>query len=211
MSLGVVQRYGEFASSKARNLSLLLTVCSVTSILPPLVIHLQTLRPSYHTLNDSRSRSHFQTCMKFLHQLGEVYWHADFYHDFFEIAASSSLAGPAQGTASVDQVPPVSSSSRQTQMMGQLQGEDKPKIGTKRKRKTGPIDHNAFLTSTPSDLTSMDPLPPSNLDELSPAQDQRSCLQGPPSVSREFFEQNDEIFTNWLDDYAFFQNLFPSA
>lgn len=32
-----------------------------------------------------------KTCLEFLKHMGEVHWHAEFYHNFFQIALSSNL------------------------------------------------------------------------------------------------------------------------
>lgn len=47
--------------------------------------------------------AHYQTCMSFLKQLGEVYWHARFYHDLFKLAASHIGATPHLQDAGVSE------------------------------------------------------------------------------------------------------------
>ncbi|KAH8817384.1 fungal-specific transcription factor domain-containing protein [Xylogone sp. PMI_703] len=63
------------------------TYC-VTSVLPPLIIHLLEIRSSRNPTVTTLFTNQYNLCMIFLRELGDVYWHASFYYDFFELAAS---------------------------------------------------------------------------------------------------------------------------
>lgn len=60
---------------------------SVTAVIPPLIVHTLVMRGSADKCLISQTSLHFQTCMEFLKRLGEIYWHASFYHEFFELVA----------------------------------------------------------------------------------------------------------------------------
>lgn len=61
---------------------------AVTFTLAPLIVHVLGIRsaPSEERLQVHRNR--FDLCMIFLRQLRDIYWHAIFYCEFFELAAS---------------------------------------------------------------------------------------------------------------------------
>ncbi|KAI7971102.1 hypothetical protein EIK77_007218 [Talaromyces pinophilus] len=84
-----------------------ITICllggSVTTVLPPLIINLMGVRYAQSSQDYRISMAHYQTCMKFLKQLGEVYWHASFYHDLFKLAASHISATPHPQDAGVSE------------------------------------------------------------------------------------------------------------
>lgn len=76
---------------------------SVTTILPPLIISLMGMRYAQSSQDYRISMAHYQTCMKFLKQLGEIYWHASFYYDLFKLAASHISATPHPQDAGVSE------------------------------------------------------------------------------------------------------------
>lgn len=61
----------------------------MTSILPSLIVHL-LLR--HFADDETRQTNHegFNICMKFIHKLKDIYWHAGFYHELFEMALTQS-------------------------------------------------------------------------------------------------------------------------
>lgn len=88
-----VRQYGTISSSPKRlsNCITCLHKNSVTAILPALIVHLLTMRSLSSSTSDRELASRrFQCSMEFLKSLGDIYWHASFYHEFFELAASTS-------------------------------------------------------------------------------------------------------------------------
>ncbi|ERS97471.1 hypothetical protein HMPREF1624_05639 [Sporothrix schenckii ATCC 58251] len=73
----------------------------VTTVMPPLIVQFLLMRePTIddddgEVDNDNRRNTvqdaarGFATCMSALRQLGQTYWHAQFYHDFFQLAATA--------------------------------------------------------------------------------------------------------------------------
>lgn len=61
---------------------------SVTCVIPPLIIHLLEIRSSLNPTITTLYTNQYNLCMIYLRELGNVYWHASFYYDFFELAAS---------------------------------------------------------------------------------------------------------------------------
>jgi hypothetical protein len=52
------------------------------------MVHLLEIRASITAATKRLAMNQFEICMTFLRQLGDIYWHAAFYHDFFQLAAS---------------------------------------------------------------------------------------------------------------------------
>jgi hypothetical protein len=65
-----------------------LTPSSVQSVIPVLIVHLMNIRASTLIAEKNLHYNRFKMCMMFLHELGDIYWHASFYHDFFQLAAT---------------------------------------------------------------------------------------------------------------------------
>jgi len=79
-----------------------LTSHSVTFVLPPIIVHLLELRISPTPELKQGNSNRFDLCMIFLRQLREVYWHASFYCEFFELAASIDTPSSAPPTGFQD-------------------------------------------------------------------------------------------------------------
>ncbi|OBT39591.1 hypothetical protein VE00_10555 [Pseudogymnoascus sp. WSF 3629] len=77
------------------------TTC-VTFVLPPLIVHLLERRASLTPELKQANSNRFDLCMIFLRQLREVYWHASFYCEFFELAASIDTPSSAPPIGSQD-------------------------------------------------------------------------------------------------------------
>ncbi|KFZ04035.1 hypothetical protein V502_10464 [Pseudogymnoascus sp. VKM F-4520 (FW-2644)] len=77
------------------------TTC-VTFVLPPLIVHLLERRASPTPELKQANSNRFDLCMIFLRQLREVYWHASFYCEFFELAASIDTPSSAPPIGSQD-------------------------------------------------------------------------------------------------------------
>lgn len=80
----------------------MLTSHSVTFVIPPLMAHLLELRASPTSELRQANTNRFELCMMFLRQLREVYWHASFYCEFFELAASIDTPSSAPPIRSQD-------------------------------------------------------------------------------------------------------------
>lgn len=61
---------------------------AVTFTLAPLIVHVLGIRSSKSTERIQVHKNRFELCMIFLRQLKDTYWHAIFYCEFFELAAS---------------------------------------------------------------------------------------------------------------------------
>ena len=61
---------------------------AVTFTLAPLIVHVLGIRSAKSEERLQVHKNRFDLCMIFLRQLRDIYWHAIFYCDFFELAAS---------------------------------------------------------------------------------------------------------------------------
>ncbi|EXJ67275.1 uncharacterized protein A1O5_09288 [Cladophialophora psammophila CBS 110553] len=61
---------------------------AVTFTLAPLIVHVLGIRSSRSEERLQVHKNRFELCMIFLRQLRDIYWHAIFYCEFFELAAS---------------------------------------------------------------------------------------------------------------------------
>ncbi|OAL34069.1 hypothetical protein AYO20_06717 [Fonsecaea nubica] len=61
---------------------------AVTFTLAPLIVHVLGIRSSRPEERLQVHKNRFELCMIFLRQLRDIYWHAIFYCEFFELAAS---------------------------------------------------------------------------------------------------------------------------
>ncbi|KAJ9615918.1 hypothetical protein H2200_001995 [Cladophialophora chaetospira] len=61
---------------------------AVTFTLAPLIVHVLGIRSSKSAERLQVHKNRFELCMIFLRQLKDIYWHAIFYCEFFELAAS---------------------------------------------------------------------------------------------------------------------------
>ncbi|KAI1411830.1 hypothetical protein F5Y13DRAFT_190833 [Hypoxylon sp. FL1857] len=73
-----------------RDLVRLCPTQSVTAAIPPLIIQISLMRCHHDGDEYRKAARRFQTCMEFLRQLGENYWHADFYREYFGLAELNS-------------------------------------------------------------------------------------------------------------------------
>ena len=167
--------------------------------------------------------------MAFLEQLGDIYWHANFYYQFFELAASG--AQPPAHTPTSDaikgdsltaffnsRVPgrqPKSTlsgrekSNHRTRMPGVHTDSDRgPRADIHAPRQEG---HDGRLpgiriTSSPDQdqlLESTEKQVTTNEKKVGEAAD--------PEVGILSTDLDEWDFGNWLEDYPSFLNLFPSA
>ncbi|KAH0495933.1 hypothetical protein TgHK011_009458 [Trichoderma gracile] len=196
------------------------TIC-VTVILPPLIVHLLMMRSAPDESSRQPHTDRFNKCMVLLEQLGEIYWHASFYYDFFTLAAEHSQ-GPATYVNGQEQDPLVAffndrvppkqlfgkpadfsqSASRRRTPVGD--DEDTPaKPMQTPSRDNAVADHAATVTTSVApdgySAPSTQPSIPYTLgDDLE--------LAGVPIP-----DANLQLFEDWLDEYGYFHNIFPSA
>jgi hypothetical protein len=97
---GTARQHGNTKAPNSFNPGL--TSHSVTFVLPPIIVHLLELRISPTPELKQGHSNRFDLCMIFLRQLREVYWHASFYCEFFELAASIDTPSSAPPTGFQD-------------------------------------------------------------------------------------------------------------
>ena len=196
---------------------------SVTAVLPPLIVHLLEIRaatsPSIRQLHVDR----YKLCMTFLRELGDIYWHATFYHDFFELAASVDNAW-TKNPISRSQDPLIAFLKQQTAI-----GE---RLGGGNSRASGSSDSAPHQASNFSDIAptlQYGPYAgPETISEvrnkpLAPNSDARIGLKVRDSSAAEIItEPPDGDFFNilgvqelqfeeWLGECGNFLAVFPSA
>ncbi|KAJ5814848.1 hypothetical protein N7474_006625 [Penicillium riverlandense] len=176
------------------------TIC-VTAILPPLIAHLLITRASRDHPGKSED---FNKCIVFLKQLGEIYWHASFYNEFFELAASSSqnitetLNGARDPLVTFlnDRMP-----GRQ-QFCKVLESQNQSRI---RRRTLVDNAENAQSNMLASDEAGLPALSsPSIMAEMP---DSERLDSGDVTL----LDPGAQLFEDWLVDLGSFHNIFPSA
>lgn len=200
-----------------------LTQNSVTGILPPLIVHLLMMRASHDHPGDYPAAENFDKCINFLKQLGEIYWHASFYNDFFELAASCSQNTMATSNGVRDPLvaflndhmpvrqqigkasgPQSQSTSRRRTPVGDEEDDEQVRQSERRpgSKANGQGDILASneagspLLSGPRTQTVMAQMPDSErLDTEDVA----------------LLNLGSQLFEDWLDDLGCFHNIFPSA
>jgi hypothetical protein len=165
--------------------------------------------------------------MVLLEQLGDIYWHASFYHDFFKLAASHSQ-GPTTNTNGNEQDPLVAffndhmptnrpvgkapeiysqSASRRRTPPAHDDECDPTKPTAAPNRDNGIVDHSSMVITTTAD-TQAGFLAPT-LQTISTAYE-----LGPDGLELGDIaipDTNLQLFEDWLDEFGYFHNIFPSA
>ncbi|KAL7947521.1 fungal-specific transcription factor domain-containing protein [Trichoderma barbatum] len=200
------------------------TIC-VTAILPPLIVHLLMMRSSPDQPSRQPHIDRFNKCMGLLEQLGDIYWHASFYYDFFKLAALHSQSPPTNAPGQ-EQDPLVA-------FFNDLL-HTKPPIGkgpelysqnaSRRRTPTGDDieDGSAKPAATPhrDDNAAV----PSSMATTTAAV-QAGFLAATTQASMPFElvsddlelgnvaipDTNLQLFEDWLDEFGYFHNIFPSA
>ncbi|KAK4078430.1 transcriptional regulator family: Fungal Specific TF [Purpureocillium lilacinum] len=178
------------------------TIC-VTAILPPLIIHLLCLRFNSQRSIGPSDTYHYDNCMAFLQQLGDIYWHASFYHEFFELAASPQ----GQPNSMRDHDPLVAflsdnlpaklpSSNRPTEPHVREEGSVVSKVSKDR------AANAAHHVASESHLTVTDAA-----SGAPPTGDTSASEDG----NGDFLGYLAGPFEDWLEDLGYFHNSFPSA
>ncbi|SCO87569.1 uncharacterized protein FRV6_11696 [Fusarium oxysporum] len=172
------------------------TIC-VTAILPPLVIHLQTLRSLRHDIDDNDAKVHPQICLSFLETLGHVHWHASFYHRLFELAASSG----SQPTATSG-LPEKSS-------RASFHRDDS--VGVTGQQSQAHTAQRSLFTGESTGVTLFTSLECSTLGDKQTAEDTGRGLESLGDQVLNVFDLDEDDLGAWLNDYATLQSLFPSV
>jgi hypothetical protein len=159
----------------------------------------------------------FSRCIVFLKQLGEIYWHASFYNEFFELAGSQSQT--TRDMPSGERDPLVTFLN--DRMPGRQQFckvlEPQNQCGIRRRivvdtvddeqlgQDTRPKGQSHVLASNESGLTVL----PSETTQTAMAH-----MTDPGSLDTEevtLLDPGAQLFEDWLVDLGSFHNIFPSA
>ncbi len=166
--------------------------------------------------------------MAFLEQLGDIYWHANFYYQFFELAASG--AQPPAHTPTSDAIKGDSltaffnSRVPGRQLKNTQSGRDKYNDRTRRAAVHTGSDHGPRADIHDPGHEGHDSRLPGIRGTSSPDQDQLPELTEEQAMTSERVgaapdpeggipstDPDEWDFGNWLEDYPSFLNLFPSA
>ncbi|KAL1968256.1 hypothetical protein VTN77DRAFT_2091 [Rasamsonia byssochlamydoides] len=185
------------------------TIC-VTAVLPPLIIHLLGIRgsssPSLKQLHTNR----YNMCMMFLEQLGDIYWHASIYHDFFELALSVRHS-PTEAVSSNEDADPLVAFLRQKMMS--RGGLNRKSSEGARNENEADCDDGISLRPTQAERISEDynwVYKTSDSSRLGPEQTAPAPEMDVFTVSDQP-DQQDVQLDEWLDFGAGFHSIFPAA
>ncbi|GFP59081.1 cutinase transcription factor 1 beta [Trichoderma asperellum] len=161
--------------------------------------------------------------------LGDIYWHASFYHDFFTLAASHSQ-GPTTHASGIEQDPLVAffndhmpakqPSGKGIELSSQTPSWRRPltannadgnpiKPTVAQNQDHGTTDHSAMPVTTTNIQTGL-------LAEAPTVQTSSPTYEADPG-DLELADAaisdaaNLQLFEDWLDEFGYFQNIFQSA
>ncbi|KFY98686.1 hypothetical protein V500_01572 [Pseudogymnoascus sp. VKM F-4518 (FW-2643)] len=192
------------------------TTC-VTFVLPPLIVHLLELRASPTPELKQANSNRFDLCMMFLRQLRDVYWHASFYYEFFELAASIDTPSSAPPIGSQD--PLIKSLTQKLSLRnqgiaergtGSVPGYRHPPSGYFRAlqnfnqlplSQSSPIAQTVLATKSPEGCAE------SNEGPSLPISDMGS----PDASTVDVLGSEGVQFEQWLEAYGNMQQFFPLA
>jgi hypothetical protein len=159
--------------------------------------------------------------MVLLEQLGEIYWHASFYYDFFKLAAEHSQ-GPATYANGQEQDPLVAFFNDRVppkQLFGKAVD-----FGHSASRRRTPVGDDEDTPAKPMQIPSRDSVATEHAPMVtaSVAHDGYLAPSTQPSIPYTLGEalelgavampdSNLQLFEDWLDDYGYFHTIFPSA
>lgn len=142
--------------------------------------------------------------MKFLKELGQIYWHASFYHDVLELATSGSQM-------------PISADHKRTrpstdsQRTGTTAVQVREQSGAENSSKvSGDRIHTLENAIYSLPLAIHDASTTSYVFNQPIVHDHSATSGAQTEVGTEFDADND-FFEHWLDDPGFFTSMFPSA
>ncbi|KAI1458982.1 fungal-specific transcription factor domain-containing protein [Annulohypoxylon moriforme] len=177
------------------NLVRLCPTQSVTTVIPPLIIQISSMRFQRDT-GDCSAIMRFQTCMEFLKQLGENYWHANFYREYFDLVAINSH---------VSQLRDHKTPYREKQGLG----SDHSRRGMKATKQDIPTMNEESSQDTRLSY----PHPTSTSPVNPPFMGPMDLTLGPSLLPADTSTQglNNQLFEDLLNDYDLFQSLFSST
>lgn len=172
-------------------------------MLPPLLVQLLLIRHNPDPdVGYELATTRFQICMAFLKQLGDIYWHASFYYEFLELAASSSQPTSHLAEDSRKTVSKQTTGHRSSRRPQQRRQEAPLDLATE--------DHGqeALAVSVTSPDAFSDPsIEAANGDALGGnVMDTEGLALG---ENNGLFE--DWLGDHWLDEHELFRTMFPSA
>lgn len=192
-------------------------------MLPVLIIHLLEMRASSSADSRKLHLNRYNLCMMFLQELGDIYWHASFYHEFFELAASANnRVTPAVNPVRDPLIEFLENRSSTRRGYGQVATAPQS-LGNSNFPSTGQIishsSSNLNTNGVPEVLNDTFPLNPSrpngeSQESAELGHDSGQALPQVESISNFTFDQTNNLdvrFEEWLVGYDQFQNIFPSA
>ncbi|KAK6446701.1 hypothetical protein FP744_10002951 [Trichoderma asperellum] len=220
----IALQYGKYFSKLQANFVLIYH--SVTAILPPLIVHLLMMRSSPDQSSRQPYIDRFNKCMVLLEQLGDIYWHASFYHDFFTLAASHSQ-GPTTHASGIEQDPLVAffndhmpakqPAGKGVELSGQTPSWRRPptannadgnpiKPTVAQNKDRGTADHSAMPVTAADIQTGF--LAEARTSSPTYEADPGDLELADAAISD---AANLQLFEDWLDEFGYFQNIFQSA
>lgn len=183
---------------------------SVTAILPPLVVHLQNLRGLRHNISCNDAEGYIRTCLRFLQMLGQVHWHASFYHQIFELAAFTT--SERQSTSAMDLLenPATNRPSDDIDPTGP-KGRHSKRLDVQQSMLMDGLKGMGTDELTHQDLTFFEPLQWSALDGGAVAEGTGSNSESLNISPSNLLELDEEALDSWLNEYAALKSFFPSV
>ncbi|KAL1873465.1 hypothetical protein VTK73DRAFT_913 [Phialemonium thermophilum] len=185
---------------------------TVTTILPPLIVQVLLMRCSSDAASYEIAHEGFDTCMTVLDQLGQTYWHAKFYHDFFQLTApvSSSTVSrtrrPLKATKKGGEARDVA---RPFPVYEGISSDPVPVVGAQ-EQPTNAGEIPRLLSHADTSRLGIDETLASET-----AEDVLDCQSAGPWPGPELALADSDgqvrFYPDWLDDDVLFQSLFPSA
>lgn len=167
--------------------------------------------------------------MVLLEQLGDIYWHASFYHDFFKLAASHSQEPMAHASGTEqdplvaffnDHMPAKQPAGKVAELSIQTPSWRRPPTASN--AENNPIKSTAAQTQDDgaTDHSSM-PVTTANIQAgflaTAPTLQTTSTVYEADPGDLELGDAaisdaaNLQLFEDWLDEFGYFQNIFQSA
>lgn len=168
----------------------------------------------------NHSKRGLRECLRFLQQIGDMYWHACYYHDFFDLVASRLPEDPALVNRSSVARPDVlrrrartndtSTWSRSIEIREPGNSLDNPDPSIPVAPATPPAISDFFLGNTHPlhGITSANPSSATQTSELPHEQISSTVPHSGDTGNLSVFEE--DFFEKWFDCDAYFQTLFPS-
>lgn len=193
----------------------------MTVILPPLIVHLLMMRSAPDESSRQPHTDRFNKCMVLLEQLGDIYWHASFYYDFFKLAAEHSQ-GPATYVNGQEQDPLVAFFNDRVPPK-QLYGRAADYSQSASRRRT-PVGDDGEINAKPAPAPARDSGAAGYASTVTTSDVPEGYLAPSTEPSIPYTLGNDlelggvaipdsnlQLFEDWLDEYGYFHNIFPSA